>query len=64
MSWERLHRLSMRLIPLRPIGLPCDGESFNDSTPGECADTLERLRGMGYIVPQYAIDALREEDDA
>ena len=62
MAWERLHRLSMDLIPLRPIGLPCDGESFNDATPGECADTLARLRDMGYIVPQYAIDALLAED--
>jgi len=43
------------------IGLPHDGESFNDSTPGECADRLESLRAMGYVVPQYAIDALREE---
>lgn len=45
----------------RPIGLPHDGETFNDPTPGECADRLEWLRGLGYNVPQYAIDALREE---
>jgi hypothetical protein len=43
------------------IDLPYAGESFNDDTAGECADRLEELRGIGYIVPQYAIDALREE---
>jgi hypothetical protein len=43
------------------IGLPCDGETFNDGTAEECADRLEGLREMGYNVPQYAIDALREE---
>jgi hypothetical protein len=45
----------------RPIGLPHDGESFTDATPGECADRLEALRALGYNVPQGAIDALREE---
>lgn len=44
-----------------PIGLPFDGETFNDPTPGQCADRLELLRGLGYCVPQYAIDELREE---
>lgn len=43
------------------IGLPHDGESFNDDTASECADRLESLRSLGYIVPQYAIDALRGE---
>lgn len=47
--------------PREPIGLPHDGESFEHATPGECADNLERLKAMGYNVPQYAIDALREE---
>lgn len=27
----------------------------------ECADNLERLRDLGYNVPQYAIDALRTQ---
>ena len=47
--------------PLVKIGLPYDGESFDYATPGECADKLEELRELGYNVPQYAIDALREE---
>lgn len=60
--WHKyLHQPTMDLIPLRPIGLPHDGDSFNDGEPGECANRLESLRAMGYIVPQHAIDALREE---
>lgn len=43
------------------IGLPHDGETFSHETPGECADQLEALRTLGYIVPQYAIDQLRRE---
>ena len=58
----RVHMGSLDLIPLRPIGLPFDGESFNDPTPGECASRLEWLRGLGYIVPQGAIDALKAEE--
>jgi hypothetical protein len=45
------------------IGLPHDGEEFVDETPGECIDRLESLRVIGYNVPQYAIDALREEQN-
>lgn len=40
------------------------GESFNDPTPGDCADRLEQIRAAGFNVPQYAIDALREEANA
>ena len=58
---NRLHMASLHLIPLRPIGLDHDGESFNDGSAEECADRLEYLREMGYKVPQYAIDALKEE---
>lgn len=47
--------------PRKPIGLPHDGECFTDVTPGQAAATLTMLRGMGYIVPQYAIDALQYE---
>ena len=45
-----------------PIGGPSDGQSFNDATPGKCADWLEVLRSEGYIVPQFAIDTLKEEE--
>ena len=60
--WQTyVHGGSLKLIPMRKIGLPEDGETFNDATAEECADRLEYLRALGYRVPQYAIDALREE---
>lgn len=60
--WQTyIHGGSLKLIPMRKIGLPEDGETFNDGTAEECADRLEALRAIGYRVPQYAIDALREE---
>ena len=61
-KWHRyVHHASLQLIPLRPIGLEHDGETFSDETACECADRLEYLRSLGYTVPQYAIDNLREE---
>jgi hypothetical protein len=44
-----------------PIDLPHAGGSMDFDDAGSCADGLEMLRGLGYHVPQYAIDALREE---
>lgn len=62
MFWHNhIHGLTLSIIPAKPIGLPHDGEDFDDDTPDECADRLEHLRALGYRVPQYAIDALREE---
>jgi len=37
------------------------GESFCFDTPGECAEMLVHLKTTGVRVPQYAIDALNEE---
>jgi hypothetical protein len=61
--FERYEKVNKMLdeANLVDIELPYAGESFNDDTAGECADRLEELRDIGYIVPQYAIDALREE---
>ena len=56
-----VHLGSLRVIPLRPIGLPHNGAIFDDPTPGDCADRLEHLRALGYRVPQGAIDTLRDE---
>lgn len=58
---NKVHMGSLNLIPLRTIGLQHDGETFNDPTPTDCADRLEQLRGLGYKVPQHAIEALRSE---
>lgn len=64
-SWmERYKKVNKMLdeSDLVPIGLEYDGAHFNDNTPGECAGTLKMLKAAGYNVPQYAIDALEEEE--
>jgi hypothetical protein len=48
----------------KPIGLPHDGESFEEPDEEAAAVKLEYLRELGYNVPQYAIDALREDAKA
>jgi hypothetical protein len=45
----------------REIGLPHDGQSFNEQSAGDAANRLIMLRAVGYNVPQYAIDDLLEE---
>ena len=59
---DHLHHRSLDLIPSRPIGLPYDGDSYNPATAGECAEMLQRLREVGYRVPQGAIQALLDEE--
>ncbi len=44
-----------------PINGFYDGEIFAFDTAEDAAFRLEEIRAMGYHVPQYAIDALREE---
>jgi hypothetical protein len=60
-KWEAVRRLTLDRIPRRRIDLPHASKHFNDPTAAECADRLEDLRRLGYVVPQYAIDRLREE---
>lgn len=47
--------------PVREITYPHDGQTFHDETPGDCAKRLRELMALGYIVPQYAIDAFEAE---
>ena len=63
-AWYARHRTVLDMADraeLVDIGLPHDGETFNDLTPGTCLVRLITLRELGYRVPQYAIDSLREE---
>lgn len=65
-SWIGRYQAVMDLVQFagrQPIGLPHDGETFSDPTPGACADRLEELRALGYHVPQWAIDELRKEHE-
>lgn len=60
--WDkRIHKPSLRLIPVRKIGLPMDGKSYWAPEAEHCAIQLRRLRSFGYRVPQSAIDALEED---
>ncbi len=42
---------------------PEGGTSYHHATGSECADNLERLRGLGFNVPQSTIDGLRADDE-
>lgn len=45
------------------LNLGADGAMFNDPSAKDCADRLIWLREKGYRIPQFAIDALREEGE-
>ncbi len=60
-AWHERVREMTNVAALETIDLPHDGETFNEPTPAACADRLEQLKALGYRVPQYAIDALRED---
>lgn len=62
-SYQAMIQWSKDHTDMVDIDLPNAGKSFNDPTPGQCADRLEALRAEGFDVPQYAIDALREEEN-
>lgn len=37
------------------------GQTFTYDSPGICANHLQQMQNLGFNIPQYAIDALREE---
>jgi hypothetical protein len=61
--WDRYKAVQAWLerAETQPIGLPFDGETFNDPDADSAADRLQWLWEMGYNVPQRAIEALRNE---
>ena len=60
-QWAKVSQFTLDHIPKRSIRLPHAGKRFNDPTAIECANRLVGLRNTGYVVPQYAIDALIQE---
>lgn len=44
-----------------PIGLPEDGESFNDPDSKAFLERLLYLKGLGYIFPDGVIDEVKED---
>lgn len=59
---ERQRTVMNAPYTMAPIGLPYDGESFYDPTPGDCAQRLRELKALGYSVPDYVIHELEEEE--
>lgn len=44
-----------------PIGLPHDGETFNDPDLASFLDRLLELKAIGYHVPDWVVSNIREE---
>lgn len=65
-AWFERHRKVSEMLEQADrvdIGLPHDGQTFNDDTAKECAERLSELKGMGYMIPQAVIDALNAEEE-
>jgi hypothetical protein len=63
-AWFERHKKVMKMVRRAkryPIGLPCDGQSYNEPTAATAGRRLIELKCIGYNVPQEAIDALIEE---
>lgn len=45
------------------IGLPYDGKTFSYSNPRDAMRRLEKLKSIGYIVPEWAIQDLMSESE-
>jgi len=63
-EFERLHEAQSEWVDAArhvPIGLPFDGEMFQDGTIEELRSRLIWLRGLGYRVPDSALAAIDHE---
>jgi hypothetical protein len=52
---------ALKRLPFEKLTLPHAGETFNDPDPASCAERLKYLKGLGYNVPDYAIEDLTDE---
>lgn len=65
-TWMAAHKRNMAILDTmerKPIGLPCDGQTFHVDSYQEAADKLIELREMGYQMPDHVIETLLEEAD-
>lgn len=63
-EFMRQHRAQsdfLKTAQRAPIGLPHDGQSFNDPTLEAFRARVVALREMGYRCPDYVLDAIDEE---
>lgn len=57
----RAHMDAVAATTKVPIGLPADGENYCDMTLADLAERLLWLRGLGYHVPESALEEIRAE---
>lgn len=63
---HRIEQYEAQMAALRQavrqnIGLPFDGRTFVEPDAAACLARLVALRETGYHVPEYALEALRDE---
>lgn len=51
----------LRVTTMEPIGLPYDGQTFNDPTLDEFRLRIVMLKEAGYIVPDHVLEQIDEE---
>lgn len=63
-EWSVAHRKQMDWLDtaeMEEIGLPYDGERFNDPDLISFLNRVSHLKKVGYNVPDYVIDSIRQE---
>lgn len=63
-KWLRLHKKQMAFFETaehEDIGLPFDGKCFNEPTLEEFLERILLLKGIGYNVPDYVVEQIRDE---
>jgi hypothetical protein len=63
-DYAAIHAEQMRFLdesPREPIGLPFDGQSFDDVGPLQCRARLIELRALGYRFPDAVLAELAAE---
>ncbi len=63
-AWVAAHNAQMAFLDTAeraPIGLEHDGKSFSDDTLEDLLVRLISLKAMGYNVPDFAFEAIRDE---
>lgn len=63
-GWVYRNAIVMRIVEnseLVPIGLPCDGERYEDKTLKEFRDRIAGLIAMGYRVPSKVLETIDAE---
>lgn len=64
LGWFARHQKVMKMMDAaerEPIGLPHDGETFNDETLDGLLTRILALREVGYRFPDYVLDDIRAE---